>query len=195
VYSITGWAGGLFLFGSVGALNIYTMILNLDVATRHPQTHSYSEIGKRVLGMKGKITVDIAIWIMQMSMCCSYLYFIADQANYVICHYTGYCGQQKLYIVLLTIPALPISFIETYTFLSYFVMFGMTVAMAGLFSMMGLCSKEIYLNTGCDPSNPDLGLCETKIFNPAEVFGHIGFAMYMFEGNACVVNIRAEAKN
>lgn len=74
-------------------------------------------------------------------------------------------------------------------------MFGITVALAGLFSMMGLCSKEIYLNQGCDPLNPSLGACETKIINPAEVFGHIGFAMYMFEGNACVVNIRAEAKN
>jgi amino acid permease len=66
------------LFCMVGGLNIYTMILNLKVAERHPKTHSYSEIGNRILGIRGKIMVDISIWIMQLSMCCSYLYFIAD---------------------------------------------------------------------------------------------------------------------
>jgi hypothetical protein len=60
--------------------------------------------------------------------------------NEVVSHYTDFRDKKNLYIILLTIPALPISFIETYTFLSYFVMFGITVALAGLFSMMGLCS-------------------------------------------------------
>jgi amino acid permease len=78
VFSLTGWVGGIVLFSVVGSLNIYTMIQNLDLHDRYPATHSYSEIGLKVLGSKGKIVVDISIWLMQLSVCCSYLYFIAE---------------------------------------------------------------------------------------------------------------------
>jgi hypothetical protein len=115
--------------------------------------------------------------------------------DYVICHYTEYCGKRDLYILLLTIPVLPFSWITTYTFLSYFVMFGITVAFAGLFSMMGYTGNKLLNHTGCDPEDTQLGPCSVKVIDVFQVFGNIGFAMYMFEGNACVVNIRAEAKN
>ena len=64
VFSLTGWLGGLSLFGVVGSLNLYTMLQNLDLHDRYPQTHSYSEIGAKVLGPKGKLLVDISIWMM-----------------------------------------------------------------------------------------------------------------------------------
>ena len=78
VFSLTGWAGGLLLFSSVVSLNIYTMQINLDVAARHPKVKSYSELTNKLMGLKGKILVDAAIWIGQLGTCCSYLYFIAD---------------------------------------------------------------------------------------------------------------------
>jgi hypothetical protein len=34
-----------------------------------------------------------------------------------------------------------------------------------------------------------------KTWSTIGVFGHIGFAMFVFEGNAAVINIRAEAKH
>ena len=34
-----------------------------------------------------------------------------------------------------------------------------------------------------------------KIFDPLEFFGNIGVAMYVFEGNAVVINVRSEAKD
>jgi len=78
VFSLTGWLGGIFLMTTVGVLNTYTMILNLQVHDKHLETHSYSEIGAKVLGPRGKWVVDISIWIMQMSVCCGYLFFIAE---------------------------------------------------------------------------------------------------------------------
>ena len=78
VFSKTGWLGGIVLFSLVGVLNIYTMMQNLIVAERYPRLHSYSEIGGKIFGKWGKIAVDVPIWIMQLSTCCSYLYFIAE---------------------------------------------------------------------------------------------------------------------
>lgn len=100
-------------------------------------------MGGAIFGKWGKLAVDIPIWIMQMSTCCSYLYFIAEQIDSVVCHYTGgvddggYCGNSNIYIMLLTIPALPVSWIETYTFLSYFSIFGIFMATAGMAMMFG----------------------------------------------------------
>jgi len=195
VFSLTGYVGGYVLFSVVGSLNIYTMIQNLDLAERYPLTHSYSEIGEKIAGKCGKVIVDISIWLMQLSCCCSYLYFIAELMDKVICHYTGYCGKHEMYIMLLTIPALPVSWIETYTFLSYFVMVGISIAFVGLGSIMGYCSSELRHHEGCDPSLPvDQGTCDIVVFDWQEVLGHIGFAMFVFEGNAAVVNVRAECK-
>ena len=73
----------------------------------------------------------------------------------VICHYTGgeivdevitgngYCGHHKEYILLLTIPALPISWIETYTILSYFSAFGVMMATIGMLCMFGMLFKRM----------------------------------------------------
>ena len=89
VFSYTGWLGGLILFSFVGALNIYTMLQNLWVADQHPGVHSYSEIGLKVFGRKGKFCVDTSIWIMQLSTCIGYLYFIAEQIDPIVCYYTS----------------------------------------------------------------------------------------------------------
>mmetsp|Transcript_73290 Transcript_73290/g.101678 ORF Transcript_73290/g.101678 Transcript_73290/m.101678 type:complete len:93 (+) Transcript_73290:220-498(+) len=77
VFSITGIIGGIFLFAIVGSLNIYTMQQNLDVADKHPRISSYSQLGQKLYGKWGKLAVDISIWIMQLSVCISYIYFIA----------------------------------------------------------------------------------------------------------------------
>jgi amino acid permease len=92
VFALTGWLGGILLFTVTGALNIYTMTQNIDLAEAYPQAHSYSEIGYLVLGWKGKYLTNIAIWIMQLSCCVGYLYFIAEQMDLVLCADLDYCG-------------------------------------------------------------------------------------------------------
>ena len=121
------------------------------MAERYPRLHSYSQIGAKVFGKWGKLSVDIPIWIMQLSTCCSYLYFIAEQLDEVVCAYTssemdlkdGYCGNKNMYILIMTIPALPISWIETYTFLSYFTIFGISMALIGMAMMFGYLSDKL----------------------------------------------------
>ena len=48
-----------------------------------------------------------------------------------------------MYILLLTIPAMPISWINTYTFLSYFSIFGIGVATLGMIMMFGYLGKKL----------------------------------------------------
>ena len=122
----------------------------------------------------------------------------------VICHYTGgnkdiegvitctdpngcYCGKSDLYMLLLTIPALPISWIETYTMLSYFCMFGIFIAVVGMIIMFSMLGDKIAKD---EEVKSDL-----KVFDIAAFFGNIGVAMFVFEGNAVVINVRSESKN
>ena len=99
----------------------------------------------------------------------------------------GYCEHKNLYIGLMTLPALPISWIETYTFLSYFTMIGIGLALVGMAMMFGFLFDKL----GKDEEVPG----EMKVFDVAQFFGNIGVAMFVFEGNAVVINVRAEAKN
>ena len=141
---------------------------------------------------------------MQLSVCISYIYFIAVQLDRVVCHYTDgsiddlgnvtcnpggtcYCGHSKMYMALLTIPALPVSWIETYTILSYSSMFGICMAMIGMIIMFGILGDKL--------ANGEEVQGEIKVFSPLQFFGNIGVAMFVFEGNAVVINVRSEAKN
>jgi amino acid permease len=74
-----GVIGGILMFSLVGALNCYTMIQILKIADKYPKIGSYSQLSLKVFGKKGKIVVDISIWIMQLSCCISYLFFIGKQ--------------------------------------------------------------------------------------------------------------------
>ena len=60
--------------------------------------------------------------------------------------------------------------------------------------MMYYTTEQIVDNSGCDP-NIEPFECSLKVWSTIGVFGHIGFAMFVFEGNAAVINIRAETKN
>jgi amino acid permease len=88
---------------------------------------------------------------------------------------------------MLTIPAMPICWFESYTFLSYFSIAGISVALVGMICMFGFCINlfltDQYVHT---PIN---------LFDFSGMVGHIGVAMFVFEGNAVIMNVRAETKN
>ena len=111
----------------------------------------------------------------------------------MVCHYTGgedgggYCDNKNVYIMVMTIPALPISWIETYTFLSYFVTGGIAVALIGMALMFGYLGAKLH--------NDEQVAGDIKVFDTFQFFGNIGVAMFVFEGNAVVINVRAETIN
>ena len=88
--------------------------------------------------------------------------------------------------MMLVIPTLPVAFIETYTFLSYFSMAGLLVALCSIIAIF----VAIGTGEGCDSEKFN---CEVKVFDGKNMLGHVGLAILMFEGNAAVFNIRAEA--
>lgn len=184
-FKFTGWLGGLLLFVSIGCINCYTMLLNLRVADLHPNVPSYSELSRRVFGKTGKIIVDVSIWIMQVCCCISYLYFIAEQLQQMIEGNND--SSNAVYILLLTIPAMPICWIDTYTYLSYFSMAGISVALIGMGCIFGYCFEKM--------ASHEATTTHATIFDIEGILGHIGVAMFVFEGNAVIMNVRAETRN
>lgn len=89
-FMFSGVIGGILMFSLVGALNCYTMLQILKVADRHPTIGTYSKLSLKVFGKKGKIVVDVCIWIMQLSVCISYLFFIGKQVAQIVKHETTF---------------------------------------------------------------------------------------------------------
>lgn len=73
VFARTGIIGGILLYVTIAILNTYTMIAILKISTEMSKkklvdgtvksVKSYSELGKRLWGPKGKILVDTALFI------------------------------------------------------------------------------------------------------------------------------------
>lgn len=82
---------------------------------------------------------------------------------------------------------MPICWIETYTFLSYFSIAGISVATLGIACMFGYCFNLIATNEAV--------YTDIKYFDFFGMAGHIGVAMFLFEGNAVIMNVRAEVKD
>ena len=82
---------------------------------------------------------------------------------------------------------MPICWFESYTFLSYFSIAGISVALVGMICMFGFCINLFLTNQYVHtPIN---------LFDFSGMVGHIGVAMFVFEGNAVIMNVRAETKN
>lgn len=82
---------------------------------------------------------------------------------------------------------MPICWFDTYTFLSYFSIAGISVAIVGMLCIFGFCIN--LFATGGAVYTP------VNYFDFAGMMGHIGVAMFVFEGNAVIMNVRAETKN
>ena len=85
----------------------------------------------------------------------------------------------------MTIPAMSICWFETYTFLSYFSIAGIFVAIIGMISIFGFCISLF--------ASGEAVYSPINYFDFSGMVGHIGVAMFVFEGNAVIMNVRAEA--
>jgi len=99
------------MFILVFLINLYTILQIITLAARYPLTHSLSALSFKIGGTYAKVVTDISIFLIIGTCCCSYLFGIAEYLDRVVCHYTQYCNHHKEYIMLLSIPALPISWI------------------------------------------------------------------------------------
>jgi amino acid permease len=92
-----------------------------------------------------------------------------------------------MYIYILLIPTIPISWIKTYTYLSYVSMAGIFGALLGGILMISYCGGKLHDGSYSHE--------EIKYFDVGQTFGFIGIAMFAFEGNGVVINLRSEAKD
>lgn len=138
-------------------------------------------------GSIGKTIVIIFMFIVQLSCCIGYLYFVALILETIICDKAEFCGYKTYYKLAMIIPTIPLCLLKTYTNISYVSIAGITCAMTGGLILIGyLC--DILVNKE-EPKG------EIKIFDYVQFFGYVGIAMFSFEGNGVVINIKAVARD
>lgn len=148
---------------------------------------SYSELAKKLYGWKNKAVVDSMLYISQFALVVGYLYFMAEQIVYIADEKFHTKLSQKALIFVFMAFSIPMSWIRTYTMLSYFSIVGVLGCCIGICMLLGWCSALIA--DGKDH------ISEVKLWNTVNFFGHLGLAMFAFEGNGVVLNIRNETKN
>jgi len=129
--------------------------------------------------------VNACILIKQLCACISYLYFVSTQLDFVMCEAMGLCYGNRVFIVVLVVPVFLMSMANSYSFLSYLSIPSIIIAILGMLCTFFYSFSELL---GGKTSNQPL-----VYFDLERVLGRFGLAMYIFDGNAIVVNIRAEA--
>ncbi len=92
-----------------------------------------------------------------------------------------------MYKLIIMVIAIPLCLVKTYTHISYVSIFGIFCACIGGFMLMGFCGN--LLSTNQAP------IGTIKLFDISQFFGYIGIAMFSFEGNGIVINLRAAARD
>ena len=113
-------------------INGVTMLQVLKVARHFGDVQSYSDLGGRIFGRRGKLIVDICILVKQIGTCVTYLYFVATQLDFIICQYSGRCLGNKIYMLFLILPVILMSSIGSYKFLSYLSIPSIAIAIVGM---------------------------------------------------------------
>lgn len=178
--------GGIVLFSIVIGMNGITMMQLIKTAENYHGVQSYSDLGLRVLGPRGKSVIDLCIIVKQICTCISYLFFVSKQLDFIVCQSSGRCLGNHPYCLMLVIPVIIMSSANSYKFLSYLSIPSIMIAILGMFCVLFYSFSEL---TQGNTSHSDL-----RYFDLQSIIGRIGLAMYIFDGNAIVVNIRAEAR-
>jgi len=88
-------------------------------------------------------------------------------------------------MLILVIPVILMSSIDSYKFLGSLSIPSVMIAITGMLCIFYYSFSQISLSSS---HHTDL-----KLFDFDKILGRIGLAMYIFDGNSIVVNIRAEA--
>ena len=82
---------------------------------------------------------------------------------------------------------IPLSLLKTYTYLSYVSMAGIGCSLLAGLLLIGYLSNELATGHAVPGS--------VKVFDFGQFFGYMGIAMFAFEGNGIVINLKAEAQD
>lgn len=182
-----GLIGGIILFTTVITINGVTMLQILKVANSHREVKSYSDLGERVFGQRGRVLVDICILVKQLGVCVSYLYFVSTQLDFIACQYTGRCLGNKIFMLILIVPVIMMSQVGSYRFLGSLSIPSVFIAITGMLCIFYYSFSQMAVGSLTSHNY------ELKYFDMGAILGRIGLAMYIFDGNAIVVNIYAES--
>ena len=142
-FAQAGFLGGILLFSIVIFINCFTMLQLLKVSDQHRGIKSYSELGQRVFGNRGKLLIDACILVKQIGSCVSYLYFIATQIDFLACEYSQVCYGNSFFMVLLIIPVVIISSLDSYKYMAYLSVPSISLAILGMLMIFVYCFQQV----------------------------------------------------
>lgn len=85
-FSSAGWLFQVFSLSFSCFLTIFCAYLLIETRKKI-NLPSYTDIGERLYGWKGKIAVNIALFLSQAGFCCAYIYFIVSNTHNILKHY------------------------------------------------------------------------------------------------------------
>jgi len=184
-----GIIGGVVFMILIGIVAVYTMQLQIAavIKCKNPVTN-YSELGGAVLGESGRKFVDFNILTSQLGFAIAYLIFIGQQMDQVICFETQQdeCNMKGLYIMIAACILIPICWLRSFKYLAYVSMASNVFLVFALFIIIGYCFSN-------HSEHPEMGQ-NLNYLDLSAVPLFFGIAVFDFEGNGVVINLRASMK-
>jgi len=184
-FSETGLALGCIGLLVIAIANTYTMALLCKLSDAlGTKVTSYSELGLVIFGNRCKSFIDLSIWVSQVGLCISYIMFIAKGIDHIICVETGNCHNRGWFILGLVAILIPLSWTRKFKSLAY----ASFLANIAIIFSLGVI---LWYGGAAVESNDHR---QVKQFDFPRIPLFFGVAVFCFEGNAIVLNVKASMK-
>eukprot|EP00357_Protocruzia_adherens_P011689 CAMPEP_0115023116 /NCGR_PEP_ID=MMETSP0216-20121206/32135_1 /TAXON_ID=223996 /ORGANISM="Protocruzia adherens, Strain Boccale" /LENGTH=458 /DNA_ID=CAMNT_0002396291 /DNA_START=49 /DNA_END=1425 /DNA_ORIENTATION=- len=178
-----GIIGGTIGMLVVAAASLYCMELLVRLTDKigHDKVSTYSDVGRLIYRRYGKWTVDFCILFSQMGFSTSYLIYIGQQTDQVICTETDgrYCGHPEVYIFVTLFVLIPLSLLRSMKHLA------IPALIANVAILLGISAIIIFDFIEIQTEAP-----EVINFKFATLPLFFGIAVFTFEGIGVILNIK-----
>jgi proton-coupled amino acid transporter len=140
------------------------------------------------MGANCKTFVDFCMVSSQYGFCIAYLIFIGSQLDQVICiaSENEVCGNKNTYISLSVLILIPICCLKTFKYLSYISFLSNISIVLALMVIMFYDEQEYMYEPQYHQNLQTFNILHMPVF--------FGLAVFNFEGNGVILNVKASMK-
>ena len=174
-FAKAGWLFMILAFMFSMFLTTFCATLIIDVR-KVINLPSYTAIGERLFGKKGRIAVDIALFSSQAGFCCGYVFFIVDNIHKIIENSITDSHDKWITAAVLFIIFTLLAWVRKIE------LFAQTHVFADIMILVTLIYVIIYGGVYTGRKDPDNSPESTPAFVSSGLATGFGFSIYSFEG-------------
>ena len=186
-FQTVGLVGGCIGMVVVSTIVCYTMRLQIYAKNKlaYP-INSYIEMSRSCLSQREIQLTEFCLLTSQLGFFVAKFIFMGNQFEKIICHNLKYCNLKNYYIAISAFIVIPICWLRSYKYLSYFTLASNVILVLCLCIIMKYCIQNHF-------ENPEVSN-DLNYFIPENFPLFFGVAVFILEGNGLIIGIHSTMK-